>query len=83
MIQRCNDCPFDYPDKICDDLNCLIDIYKEQVEQLENQNKQLSDALISAKEDICRLCIVINPNHGTCKECDDMQYYIKLIESTT
>jgi len=50
MIQRCNDCPFDYPDKICDDLNCLIDIYKEQVEQLEKQNKQMLDALVKTRD---------------------------------
>jgi hypothetical protein len=50
MIQRCNDCPFDYPDKICDYLNCLIDIYKEQVEQLEKQNKQMLDALVKTRD---------------------------------
>jgi hypothetical protein len=54
-----------------------------KIDILEQQNKQLLGALISAKEDICRLCIVINPHHKTCIGCDDMQYYIKLIESTT
>ena len=35
-MDRCNDCPVDYPDKNCEDLKCWI-------EQLENKKSPIQD----------------------------------------
>ena len=41
---------------------------KEKIEKLK---ELLSDCL----HDLCRLCVVINPQHADCEQCDDTDYF--------
>jgi hypothetical protein len=73
-IKHHPDCIF-YPDS----LSKKYDMMEIELQQERQAKKELVEALEDLHKIVCKLCIVINPQHKNCTSCNEMEVYKHLV----